>query len=142
MAMLIKSKHCSRIVLDPDNLFWAVLPKSKKAHPPVPPGVSSLYKKIKKGLDKEMADFRFSSQLTAVYIDPTDRCNANCPYCYVPQGIRRNGRSMAGDELTSILRKIAGYFGGRERKNCVIVLHASEPLLVKDVVFKAIERFG
>ena len=130
------------VIIDADNAFWVIPHTNEQGNPTISRKALSLYEDIRDDLDTQMNDFRFGANLTALYIDPTDRCNANCPYCYVPQGIRRNGRSMTGDELTSILRKIAGYFGGRERKNCVIVFHASEPLLVKDVVFKAIERFG
>src|SRR3989338_8115816 len=87
-----------------------------------------------------MEGFRFSSELTAIYIDPTDRCNADCPYCYVPVKTRKHGRSMTEEELTFILERIAEYFKGRAKK-AVIIFHASEPLLVKDIIFKAIDRF-
>ena len=128
-------------ILDPDNVFWAAVRKGEDGKVIIPEKALSLYKKIKDGLDAQMADFRFSSNLTAIYIDPTDRCNADCPYCYVPAEMRRNGRSMSREELVSILQKAERYFKGQKRK-AVIIFHASEPLLVKDVIFGAIEAYG
>ncbi|MBI4335612.1 MAG: peptide-modifying radical SAM enzyme CbpB [Candidatus Omnitrophica bacterium] len=128
------------LIINPDNLFWAIFSKGKGGGAPEK-RLLSFYKDIKVGLDKEMRDFRFSAGLTAVYIDPTDRCNANCPYCYVPPKIRKNGRSMTKKELILVLERTADYFKGRKKK-AVIVFHASEPLLVKDIVFEGIERFS
>src|SRR3989338_1984728 len=87
-----------------------------------------------------MEGFRFSSELTAIYIDPTDRCNADCPYCYVPVRTRKHGRSMTEEELNLILTKIKKYFR-KNKKRPVIIFHASEPLLVKEIIFKAIDKF-
>ncbi len=101
----------------------------------------SLYENIKDSLDKQMNDFRFNANLTAIYIDPTDLCNSNCPYCYVPAEIRKNGKSMTMVELIFILEKIAEYFKN-EKRNPVIVFHASEPLLVKEIIFEGIKKFN
>lgn len=127
------------LALDPDNVFWAIFKKNNNS---LPENVLSLYKKVKNKLDMVMSEFRFSSNLTAVYIDPTDRCNANCPYCYVPAKIRKNGTDMNYEQLEYILKKIDKYFKAQNsHKKPVIVFHASEPLLVKDIIFKAIINF-
>ncbi|MEK7578768.1 MAG: peptide-modifying radical SAM enzyme CbpB, partial [Patescibacteria group bacterium] len=107
----------------------------------IPENVLNLYAKVKDRLNTEMNDFRFSRELSAVYIDPTDKCNAQCPYCYIPQDTRRSGRSMSKEGLKLILEKIALYFQNKKRK-AVIVFHASEPLLVKDIVFGAIRNYS
>ena len=124
-----------RALIDPDNAFWAIVRRNAGGGLP-----SNFYSSVKDKLDKQLKDFRFSRELTAVYIDPTDRCNANCPYCYVPEATRKYGRSMTDRELTFILNRVDRYFKARKRKP-VIVFHASEPLLVKDIVFKAIRNF-
>lgn len=131
------------MVLDPDNVFWGIIPRDRGSNFLVPREILSLYGKTKNKLDKQMHDFRFDANLAAIYIDPTDRCNANCPYCYVPAKIRKSGHSMSDKELEYILNKIAKYFHpGRTKKKPVIVFHASEPLLVKDIVFRAIAKFS
>ncbi|MFH0771605.1 MAG: peptide-modifying radical SAM enzyme CbpB [Candidatus Omnitrophota bacterium] len=136
----MKNSDKDSIVLDADNVFWAATKANKDPDYFVSREALSLYEKVKDSLDIEFKDFRFSQELTAIYINPTNRCNANCPYCYIPPKIRENGRSMTEDELTFILEKISKYFKNRKRKP-VIVFHASEPLLVKDILFESIKKF-
>src|SRR3989338_1242717 len=129
------------VIIDADNAFWAIPGKNEQGSPTISRKALSLYENIRDNLDTQMNDFRFGANLTALYIDPTDRCNANCPYCYIPSRIRKKGRSMTQRELFFILEKIAKYF--REHKNrAVIVFHAAEPLLVKDIIFNAIKKFN
>jgi uncharacterized protein len=139
--------HNYGLILDPDNVFWAIVCR-RQDNIIFPGQILSFYENAKDKLDAQMSDFRFSANLTAIYINPTDRCNANCPYCYIPEKIRKYGRSMTKEELTLILNKIAEYFyarGGvvfsrkKQKRKPVIVFHASEPLLVKDTIFKAIK---
>jgi len=128
------------MVLDPDNVFWTILPKQEDAGFLLPQKIITHYDGMKKRLDKEIHDFRFNSNLTAVYINPTDKCNAACRYCYIPEKIRKHGRSMTEKELTYVLNKIAKYFK-RSKQKPVIIFHASEPLIVKDILFRAIVKF-
>ena len=127
-------------LIDADNLFWAMTNKEEGGAPFVSREVLSLYQKQKDSLDEEMKQFRFSAELSAVYIDPTDRCNSNCPYCYVPAKMRKNGAQMTKQQLRQVLNKVLDYFTGKERKP-VIIFHASEPLLAKEAVFSAIREF-
>lgn len=127
-------------LIDPDNIFWIITRDDKRLQHFITRKSLVLYSRWQNKLDAELKDFRFSSNLTAVYIDPTDRCNSQCPYCYIPQDVRSNGQSMTKEELDFILEKIAKYFNRHKRKS-VIVFHASEPLLVKEVIFEAIEKF-
>ncbi len=135
----IDSKN-EQVLLDADNVFWGITGVNGNSNTFIPRELLSLYERVKNKCDQEIKNFRFDSHLTAIYIDPTDLCNANCPYCYVPLKTRKHGRSMTEKELTFILQKIAKYFNGRDKKP-VIIFHASEPLLVKEIIFKAIDRF-
>ena len=38
---------------------------------------------------------RFGLKPSAVYFNPTERCNLNCTYCYIPEDMRRNGQHMS-----------------------------------------------
>lgn len=136
-----KNNNRDLMLLDPNNVFWAILNNNRDNNVLLPRKILAIYEAMKDRLDKEMQDFRFSANLTAIYIDPTDKCNANCPYCYIPESIRKNGRSMSKKELFFILEKIAQYFHYQKRK-AVIVFHASEPLLVKEIIFAGIEKFS
>ncbi len=128
------------ILLDADNLFWELNNPLHKRDGFIPRQTLDIYTKFKVTLDKEIADFRFSQGLTAVYIDPTDKCNARCPYCYIPDRIKKRGRSLEKNELDFILKKIARHFR-REKRKQVIIFHAAEPLLVKDMLFEAISKY-
>lgn len=130
-----QNNNKTTVLLDPENVFWGISSKSS-----IPQDLFSLYRKVKDGLDTELKNFRFSQELSAIYINPTDKCNANCSYCYIPSKIRKNGRSMTRQELNFILEKIAQYSRNRKKK-LVIVFHASEPLLVKKIIFEAIEKY-
>ncbi len=131
----------SFVLLDADNIFWALLPDKGKEDIFIPKKALRLYERFSDTLDSEIKDFRFGQELTAVYIDPTDACNANCKYCYIPENIKQRGRSLSPKELDRILKKIAAYSKGKKRKQ-VIIFHASEPLIVKDMLFKAIMKYG
>lgn len=128
-----------KLTLDPENIFWSLLPRSNGDFM-LPDDLISLYKKEREHLDTEMHNFRFNEPLNCVYIDPTDRCNANCPYCYIPSRIRKHGTQMTREQLDTALSKIADHFKGT-KKRPVIVFHAAEPLLVKDILFEAIRKY-
>ena len=127
-------------IVDADSLFWAQVKKSSADATFIPEDVLALYQKHKEELLNRMDDFRSSQELTAIYIDPTDKCNAVCAYCYLPVKLRKSGRSMTYAQLDFILNKLAKYFLASSRKQ-VIIFHASEPLLVKDIIFKAIKKY-
>ncbi|MBI3600897.1 MAG: hypothetical protein HY097_09710, partial [Nitrospinae bacterium] len=132
-----------KLAIDPENLFWGVIPKlvpacSKQGKEGsnfvLPEDLMALYKKEQRHLDEELYNFRFNESLNCIYIDPTDRCNANCPYCYIPPDIRKNGTQMKGEELDMAMQKLLIYFKDYKKKP-VIVFHAAEPLLVKEIIF-------
>lgn len=127
-----------KLALDPDNLFWSVL-SGRNGDFILPDDLIELYRKERKHLDKEMHDFRFNEPLNCVYIDPTDRCNANCPYCYIPSKIRTQGTQMTREQLNTVLSRIQACF--RRKKKPVVVFHAAEPLLVKDILFRGIKKY-
>jgi len=129
-----------KLALDPENVFWGALPRSAEGGFMLPDDLLEMYNKNRDVLDKQMFDFRFGIDLNCIYIDPTDRCNADCPYCYIPPQIRKGGSQMTFEQLDTILYKIDAYFKAKNKKP-VIVFHAAEPLLVKDILFKAIEKY-
>ena len=96
-----------KLALDPENIFWSVLPR-KNGDFMLPQNLIDLYKKEMNHLDAEMHNFRFNEPLNCVYIDPTDRCNANCPYCYIPSKIRQQGTQMTAEQLDTVLSKVEG----------------------------------
>lgn len=127
-------------IIDPDNVFWGVVENNTDSDAFIPEELLALYNDKKEECDQEMKDFRFKTGLTAVYIDPTDACNANCPYCYISEERRSSGKSFTQDELDTVLDKIYEHFQTLDRK-AVVIFHAAEPLMVKDILFKSIDKF-
>jgi uncharacterized protein len=81
---------------------------------------------------------------SAVYFNPTDRCNLNCSYCYIPDDMRRGGVSMTPEQLIKALGILKEYFGRTVPKGTKpqIVFHGAEPMLAREAIFAGIEEFG
>ena len=132
----------TELLIDPGNVFWALLAKEESGKRARAMALA-LYRRRKNKLDRSMRNFRFKTYLNSVYINPTDLCNADCSYCYVPATKRKKGREMTEAELLYVLGKIRKFFASRKRPNTkpMIIYHASEPLLMKDIIFSSIDRF-
>lgn len=59
------------------------------------------YRKKATRFNKEIQTLRFGLKPPAVYFNPTERCNLNCTYCYIPEKTRSNGRHMSSTRLRS-----------------------------------------
>jgi uncharacterized protein len=117
-----------RLAIDPESLFWALFDDDEFEE------VERHWKKHRDEFKKDMDRYRFEIKPETAYINVTDLCNASCPYCYIPEDIRRNGKTMLRDELFNILSVLEG-------KIRWVIFHGSEPLIAKDVIFDAIESF-
>jgi uncharacterized protein len=86
---------------------------------------------------------RFGLKPSAAYFNPTERCNFNCSYCYLPEEIRRKGKTMTEEELCKALELLHQYFKDNmsEGNKPQIIFHGSEPMLAKDQMFTGIKKF-
>ena len=131
-------------LVDPDTAFWSLVRREKLAEFLGDNNLLKAYRKKKRQFADEMQMLRFGLQPSAVYLNPTARCNLNCSYCYIPEEMRRNGPEMSERQLLDALKRLKKYFsktmdGGRLPQ---IVFHGSEPLLNREAVFAGIERFA
>ncbi len=87
---------------------------------------------------------RFGLKPSAVYFNPTERCNLNCAYCYIPEKMRRKGQHMSRERLLEALAILKRYFRTTVPKGSLpqIVFHGAEPLLNREAVFAGIEQFA
>jgi uncharacterized protein len=130
-------------LIEPDTAFWALVRKEKLVD-----ALSS--QKFLKALErkasafmKEMDILRFSQKPSAVYFNPTERCNLNCPYCYIPEKMRKNGRHMTEDSLIEALGILKRHFTTTLPKGTLpqVIFHGAEPLLNRKAVFAGMEMY-
>ena len=117
--------------LDPETNFWGVGEQKK---------LEKLYSSVRDELIGEMRTLRFRREIILLYVNPTDRCNASCPYCYLPKDIKLRGRSMHYAELCAVIEKAIGFFEDRGLKG-TMVFHGSEPLMNSENIFRVIEEY-
>ena len=142
---ILDVKHPDYVaVVDPDTAFWALIEKKNIAE-----NIdenSQLLKKYREKSEKfssEMEDLRFNLALSAVYFNPTERCNLNCNYCYIPESFRKNGRDMSKTEIFNALDILKNHFNKTLPKGRLpqIVFHGSEPMLNRESIFEAMDKF-
>jgi len=130
-------------VIEPDSGFWA-LAASDALEDALAGELLGGFLDKAAAFREEMETLRFGLKPSAVYFNPTERCNLNCSYCYLPETMRRDGKTMTAEELGRTLDRLLIYF--REIQPAGVrpqlIFHGSEPLLAKDAVFSGIERFN
>lgn len=130
-------------VIDPDNAFWSLVPK---ADPDQQSMVDELWQMSRQGswdFAGEMDRLRFGLQASAVYFNPTERCNLNCTYCYLPEAMRRRGIRMSAAKMFDALERLRDFLAPNlpDGHKPQLIFHGSEPMMNRDNVFSAIERF-
>jgi uncharacterized protein len=130
-------------VLEPDVAFWALV-KRDALEEALAGNLLGEFQTQAEAFRGEMNDLRFGLKPSAVYFNPTERCNFNCSYCYLPEEMRRDGKTMTKEELEKALEVLLAYFREvmPDGVKPQLIFHGSEPLVAKEVVFAGIERFG
>jgi uncharacterized protein len=131
-------------LVDPDTAFWSLVRKEKLANTLTDSALLSSYREKAKEFAEEMRVLRFGLKPSAVYFNPTERCNLNCNYCYIPEEMRSSGVNMSTADLLKALGILKTYFKKTvpEGMKPQIVFHSSEPLINREAVFAGIEAYG
>jgi uncharacterized protein len=131
-------------VIEPDTAFWSLVRRDRLADALTGGGLMEAFGKKAASFASEMETLRFGLKPSAVYFNPTDRCNLNCPYCYIPEDIRQGGRHMSEKRLIKALGILKDYFRRTlpEGETPQIIFHGAEPLLNSKAVFAGIEEYG
>src|SRR5512137_374647 len=79
-------------VVEPDVAWWALVERDALGEALAGEFVGDFRSRADSFRD-EMENLRFGLKPSAVYFNPTDRCNFNCSYCYLPEELRRNGKT-------------------------------------------------
>jgi uncharacterized protein len=131
-------------VIDANTAFWSLVRREKLADIITGGDLLKAYAKKARQFAKEMDTLRFGLKPSAVYFNPTEKCNMNCTYCYIPENMRRNGKHMPEKKLLKALGILKQYFHMTLPKTSKpqIIFHGAEPLLNRDAVFAGIEEYG
>ncbi len=132
-------------VVEADSAFWTLVPKDQAAAFLLGEDLARAFGERQERFHQEMQALRFGLTPSAVYFNPTERCNLNCRYCYLPEDMRRHGVDMAPADLIQALEILADYFHASMPAGSVlpqIIFHGSEPMLRREAVFAAIAQFS
>jgi len=129
--------------IEPDLAFWSLIPKE---HSELIFDKDYLQKTISlhgSDMKDEMDTLRFRLKPSCVYFNPTELCNLNCPYCYIPEKIRKDGENMSFEKMEEAMKKLKKYFSKSlpDSRKPDLIFHGSEPLVNKINVFKIIEKY-
>ncbi len=127
-----------------DTAFWALVRKEKLADALAGGRLLGRYRRQAVQFAAEMEALRFGTSPWTVYFNPTDRCNLNCTYCYLPASTRRHGQQMPRARMLDALERLRRYFEAAPAQDGLpqVVFHGAEPLLNRKAVFEAIRTFS
>lgn len=117
--------------IDPDTCFWGIGEYS---------ALEGLYNKVREDIAREMRNLRFNTDIVLLYLNPTDRCNASCPYCYLSKDIKARKTDMSYSDIELVVNKFIRFFDDKGIKGSII-FHGAEPLLIKNDLFNIIENY-
>lgn len=129
---------------DPQTAFWALVDKNRLDAASRDPDLLAAYGAKAGQFEQELHALRFGLKPSGVYLNPTERCNLNCTYCYLPDTQRSSGTHMSAEVLHASLGKLRDYFRSVmpvDRKPRAI-FHGAEPLMNRAAVFEAIDAFA
>jgi uncharacterized protein len=131
-------------LINADTAFWVLSPRAEALGYLLGAELPKTYLEKEAKLAGDLETVRFKLLPSAVYFNPTERCNLDCGYCYLPREARRTGLDMDPARLMEALDKLQDFFVSTlpEGARPQLVFHGSEPLLAKDAVFQGIEHYG
>lgn len=131
-------------VTDPSTAFWALVDKTRIAESLANGPLLDAYRDKADTFARELHALRFELKPSGVYLNPTERCNLNCTYCYLPGEQRSGGSHMPAEMLIASLDKLHDYFRSvmPEGRKPRAIFHGAEPLMNKGAVFATIDAFA
>ena len=131
-------------LINADTAFWVLAPRDQALDYLLGAELPQMFLEKEARLASDLNNVRFGLLPSAVYFNPTERCNLDCGYCYLPREARRTGTHMEPARLMESLALLQDFFKSTlpEGARPQLVFHGSEPLLAKDAVFAGIEAYG
>lgn len=131
-------------LVEPDTAFWSLVRKDRLADVLADPTFVQQVQDRSGAFAAEMHTLRFGLSPSAVYFNPTERCNLNCTYCYLPQDMRQHGGHMSKERLFEALETLLAFFRRTmpPEDKPQVIFHGAEPMLNRDAIFAAIDHFA
>lgn len=131
-------------LIEPDTAFWSLVDKCDAGDVFSDGKLMAAHRAKASAFASELDLLRHGLKPSAVYFNPTERCNLNCSYCYIPEGMRRSGAHMSKKQLLDALARLKLYFVENMAQGELpqVVFHGAEPLLNRDALFSGIELFS
>ena len=131
-------------VIEPDTAFWSLVPTRQLTETLSDESFLAQVSARHADFQAELQTLRFGLAPSAVYFNPTERCNLNCTYCYLPERMRLRGAHMSQTQLFDALEILREFFArtlpAGERPQ--VIFHGAEPLLNRRAVFAAIDHYA
>lgn len=129
-------------VVEADTAFWALVERDNLQAALAGPLLEE-FAAASGRFREEMAYLRGGLTPSAVYLNPSERCNLNCGYCYLPEEMRKNGIDMGEERLLAALARLKEYFrrtlpAGVKPQ---LIFHGSEPMVARQDMFAGIAAF-
>ncbi len=130
-------------VIEADTAYWALVNKDELGES-LAGSLPADFAQRSEEFKKEMDALRFGLTPSAAYFNPTERCNLNCGYCYLPEEMRRDGITMTTEELCDALERLLAYFKTvlPEGAKPQLIFHGSEPMVARESMFAGIEKYS
>lgn len=130
-------------VVDPDTAFWSLVPKEELAEALTGGDLIDAYRAHADDFAAEMKTLRFELKPSAVYFNPTERCNLSCTYCYIPESMRADGDHMPKARLLEALERLKAHFSTTmpEGRKPQVIFHGAEPLMNREALFAGINAY-
>ncbi len=124
-------------LINADTAFWVLAPRDQALAYLLGAELPQMFLEKEARLASDLNTVRFGLLPSAVYFNPTERCNLDCGYCYLPREARRAGDHMEPARLMESLEILQDFFESTlpEGARPQLVFHGAEPLLAKDAVF-------
>ena len=122
------------VLINADTAFWVLSPREEALAYLLGGELPQTYLAKEAKLAADLNNVRFGLLPSAVYFNPTERCNLDCGYCYLPREARRAGHDMEPGQVLEALSRLQDFFVSTlpEGARPQLVFHGAEPLLAKE----------
>ena len=106
-------------LINADTAFWVLSPREEALAYLLGGELPQTFQAKEAKLAADLNNVRFGLLPSAVYFNPTERCNLDCGYCYLPREARRSRRRHGAGQGAGGALPFAGFFcqypaGGRQ----------------------------